>query len=161
MLYSPIKRSTLKPLNYILLELPSKVEYALLALLEMASQTDGKTPVTVNEITAKHPIPERYLEQILANLRRGGLLKSQRGAKGGYILAKAPDEITLLDVVTSIEGDREANSDAEDLTIERKLIRETWQKANLSAQAILKQHTLKSLCQEREAYLQKGLMYYI
>jgi Rrf2 family protein len=156
-----IERSPLKPLNYILLELPSKVEYALLALMEMAGQADGKIPITVNEITAKHPIPERYLEQILANLRRGGLLKSQRGAKGGYILAKAPEEITILDVVTAIEGDREAPSLSDDTTIEMKLIRETWQKANLSAQAILGQHTLKSLCSEREAYLQKGLMYYI
>lgn len=155
------ERSPLKPLNYILLELPSKVEYALLALLEMAGQADGKTPVTVNEITAKHPIPERYLEQILANLRRGGLLKSQRGAKGGYILAKAPEEITLLDVVTSIEGDREALDHGDDTTIEMQLIRETWQKANLAAQAVLEQHTLQSLYQEREAYRQKGLMYYI
>lgn len=151
----------MKPLNYILLELPSKVEYALLALMEMADQADGKTPVTVNEITAKHPIPERYLEQILANLRRGGLLKSQRGAKGGYVLAKPPEEITILDVVTSIEGDRSADSLSDDTTIEMKLIRETWQKANLSAQAVLADYTLQSLCQERDAYLQKGLMYYI
>ena len=64
--------------NYILLDLPSKVEYALLALLEMASQPDRHTPLTVSEITAKQPIPERYLEQILGTLRRGGLLKSQR-----------------------------------------------------------------------------------
>jgi Rrf2 family protein len=129
--------------------------------MEMADQADGKTPVTVNEITAKHPIPERYLEQILANLRRGGLLKSQRGAKGGYVLAKPPEEITILDVVTSIEGDRSADSLSDDTTIEMKLIRETWQKANLSAQAVLADYTLQSLCQERDAYLQKGLMYYI
>ncbi len=63
--------------NYTLLDLSSKVEYALLALLELASHHDKKVPLTMSEITAKQPIPERYLEQILTSLRRGGVVKSQ------------------------------------------------------------------------------------
>ncbi len=148
-------------LNYVLLELPSKVEYALLALLEIASQGVATAPVTVAEITAKHPIPERYLEQILANLRRGGILKSQRGARGGYILAKDAEQITLLDIVTLIEGDRRSEDTGQDLTMEMKLIRSTWQEANLSAQDVLQKYTLAYLCQKRAAYLQQGIMYYI
>jgi Rrf2 family protein len=148
-------------LNYLLLELPSKVEYALLALLEIASQRVATTPVTVAEITARHPIPERYLEQILANLRRGGILKSQRGAKGGYILSKEAHLITILDVVTLIEGDRQAEDTNQELTMEMKLIRSPWQEANLSAQSILQKYTLADLCQKRAAYLQQGMMYYI
>jgi Rrf2 family protein len=148
-------------LNYVLLELPSKVEYALIALLEIASQGVATTPVTVAEITAKHPIPERYLEQILANLRRGGILKSQRGAKGGYILAKSAELITILDVVTLIEGDRQSEDSRQNLTTEMKLIRSTWQEANLSAQDVLQKYTLAYLCQKRAAYLQQGMMYYI
>jgi DNA-binding HxlR family transcriptional regulator len=61
--------------NYALLELSAKVEYALLALLELAKQHDKKVPLTINEIAAKQPIPERYLEQILAQLRRAGMVQ--------------------------------------------------------------------------------------
>lgn len=151
----------MEPNHYILLELPSKVEYAILALLEMASQVNLEQPVTVNEIIAKQPIPERYLEQILASLRRGGLLKSQRGAKGGYILARHPSQITLLEIVSIIEGDRKPQDDSDLPTVEMKLIRESWQEANLAAQSILEQCTLQDLCQKKAAYIQQGLMYYI
>jgi Rrf2 family protein len=147
--------------HYILLELPSKVEYAILALLEMASQVNLEQPVTVNEIIARQPIPERYLEQILGSLRRGGLLKSQRGSKGGYILARPPSQITLLEIVSIIEGDRQPKDESDLPTIEMKLIREKWQEANLAAQFILEQCTLQDLHQKRDAYLQQGLMYYI
>lgn len=147
--------------NYILLELPSKVEYALLALLEMASQTDPKKPLTVGEISAKQPIPERYLEQILATLRRGGLLKSQRGSRGGYILARSPREITLLEIVSLIEGSSHIQEPSALPTIEMKLVQESWQQANLAAQSILDQSTLYDLCKQREAHIQQNLMYYI
>ncbi len=148
--------------NYILLDLPSKVEYALLALLEMASQLDRHTPVTIGEITAKQPIPERYLEQILGLLRRGGLLKSQRGAKGGYLLARDPAEISMLDIVSLIEGDRQISSSINEVvTLEMNLIREGWQQANLAAQSVLADYTLADLCKKRQSYLQQGLMYYI
>lgn len=147
--------------HYILLELPSKVEYAILALLEMASQPNLEQPVTVNEIIAKQPIPERYLEQILASLRRGGLLKSQRGSKGGYILARPPAQITLLEIVSIIDGDRQTKDDSNLPTVEMKLIQESWHEANLAAQSILEKCTLEELGQRKAAYLQQGLMYYI
>jgi Rrf2 family protein len=147
--------------HYVLLDLPSKVEYALLALLEMASRFPQKTPVTVSEITAKQPIPDRYLEQILATLRRGGLLKSQRGARGGYVLARPPQDITLLEIVSLIEGDRQVTDKTDPSTLEMRLIRESWQTANLAAQSMLDQYTLQDLCQKRNAYNQENLMYYI
>jgi Rrf2 family protein len=147
--------------NYILLDLPSKVEYALLALLEMACQPNPHSPLTVSEITSKQPIPERYLEQILATLRRGGLLKSQRGAKGGYLLTKEANQITLLDVVSLIEGEKQVSLDSASSTIEIQLIREDWQKANLAAQSVLAKYSLADLCKQREAYSKNTLMYYI
>jgi Rrf2 family protein len=147
--------------NYVLLEMPSKVEYAILALLEMARQSNPKTPITVGEITTKHAIPDRYLEQILGTLRRGGLLKSQRGARGGYTLARHPKEITLLEIVALIEGDQQAVNEVDPQTVEMKLIRDSWQQANLAAQSILERSTLFDLCQKADSYLQASLMYYI
>ena len=86
-------------------ELSSRVEYALLALLELASHQPKESPLTMNEITASQEIPERYLDQILAVLRRAGIVQSLRGAKGGYLLAIEPWQITLLEVFSSLDGD--------------------------------------------------------
>ncbi len=66
------------------------MEYALLALLELATHHDKKVPLTMNEIAAKQPIPERYLEQILTNLRRAGVVQSERGSKDGFLLVREP-----------------------------------------------------------------------
>jgi Rrf2 family protein len=147
--------------NYNLLQLPPKVEYALVALLEIAIQTDSKKPVTIAEITTKHPIPERYLEQILATLRRGGLLKSLRGAKGGYILAREPHAISLLEIVRLIEGEQKVRDDSEPVTLEMRLIRETWQKVDFSSQSLLENSSLEELCRQRDLHLQQSVMYYI
>jgi len=102
-------------------ELSSRVEYALLALLELASHHPKDSPLTVNEITAFQEIPERYLDQILAVLRRAGIVQSLRGAKGGYLLAKEPWQITLLEVFSTLEGDGsgQAKKVSESATIEK------------------------------------------
>lgn len=69
-------------------ELSSRIEYALLALLALFDwRLEGK-PLKVSEIAAMQSIPERYLDQILILLRRCGVVRSQRGIKGGYLLAK-------------------------------------------------------------------------
>jgi hypothetical protein len=147
--------------NYTLLELPPKVEYALVALLEIASQTDNKKPVTTGEITTKHPIPERYLEQILAVLRRGGLLKSIRGAKGGYTLAREPRNISLLEIVRLIEGEQKVVDNSEPLTVEMIVIRESWAKVDSSSQSLLDNYSLEELCRLRDLKTNQGIMFYI
>jgi Rrf2 family protein len=81
--------------HYAFLELSSRVEYALLALLELASYPGNPTPLTISQITTKQPIPDRYLEQILTGLRRDGIVQSQRGAKGGYVLARKPWQVSV------------------------------------------------------------------
>jgi Rrf2 family protein len=85
-------------------ELSSRLEYALVALLEIAKyQAQGK-PLKVNEIAASQSLPERYLDQIFTLLKRQGIISSQRGMKGGYLLARELWQITLLDVVLAIAG---------------------------------------------------------
>ncbi|MBD6619845.1 Rrf2 family transcriptional regulator [Komarekiella sp. 'clone 1'] len=147
--------------NYALLDLSSKVEYALLALLELASHHGKKVPLTISEITAKQPIPERYLEQILTNLRRTGVVQSQRGSKGGFVLVREPWQITLLEIVTLVEGERKEKESSEPPTLERSLVYEIWEQANAASIEVLRRHTLQDLCQEREARAQQSPMYYI
>ena len=64
------------PDNFLLLELPAKVKYALLALLELVTSFSDQKFITIPDIVAKQPIPERYLEQILMSLKRNGIVKS-------------------------------------------------------------------------------------
>jgi Rrf2 family protein len=85
-------------------ELSCKSEYAILALLEMASDYQSGEPQQIRQIAAKQNIPDRYLEQLLATLRRGGIVKSQRGSKGGYLLAREPWKITIFEVLGCLEG---------------------------------------------------------
>jgi Rrf2 family protein len=152
---------SLKNQNYSLLELSTKVEYALLALLELASHSARKTPTTMSDISAKHPIPERYLEQILTNLRRAGVVQSQRGSKGGFILMREPWQLTLLEVVIMLDGEqKEKESLAED-TVEKKLLRNIWDEADTAAQIVLSQYTIQDLCEQRQECLQQSQMYYI
>lgn len=142
------------------MELSAKVEYALLSLLELASHPIKEDPLKVSEIAAKQGIPERYLEQVLMSLRRGGIVQSLRGAKGGYVLAREAWKITLLDIFLSIEG--EPNSkDHSDQTIEKSILQDVWKEAHTASTAVLQQYTLQDLCQKRDAHQLINPMYYI
>ncbi|HIK04197.1 MAG TPA: Rrf2 family transcriptional regulator [Trichormus sp. M33_DOE_039] len=146
--------------NYALLDLSAKVEYALLALLELATH-HGQKVLTVGEITAKQPIPERYLEQILTTLRRAGVVQSQRGAKGGFVLVREPWQITLLEIITLVEGERKEKDISESPSLEKTLVHEIWGQANAASTEVLNRYTLQDLCQEREVRNQQSPMYYI
>lgn len=84
------------------MKLSTKGKYAVYAMYYLAKGA-GEGPKTLRDI-ATMGIPEKYLEQLLGNLRRVGLVKTTRGVRGGYELAKAPDEITVGDVIGATEG---------------------------------------------------------
>jgi Rrf2 family protein len=133
-------------------ELSCKSEYALLALLELAAHYDSGEPLQIRQISSQQQIPDRYLEQLLASLRRGGLLRSQRGAKGGW-------KITLLDVVSCLDGGGEAPTPPKSL--ESVVIGEIWQEADAAVNQVLQRYTLQDLCDRRDARKQLDIMYYI
>jgi len=81
----------------------SKVDYALRALLDLAEQSPEK-PAQSREIAARQQIPESYLHQLLVVLRRAGLVRSVRGASGGYVLGREARQVTAADVVTALHG---------------------------------------------------------
>jgi Rrf2 family protein len=83
----------------------AKTEYACLAMLELAAHYGTGEPVRIGKIADEHGIPSRFLVQILLQLKGAGFVASTRGASGGYQLVKPPDEITLGQVMTVIEGD--------------------------------------------------------
>ena len=145
------------------MELSCKSEYALLALLELATHYHSGEPLQIRQIAAQQNIPDRYLEQLLATLRRGGVVKSQRGAKGGYILAREPWKINLLEVLTCLDGlDAGASEqEAKPKTVESAVVQEIWQEAQQAANLILQKYTLQNLCEQQAARRQLDFMYYI
>lgn len=80
-----------------------QMKYALWALIELAHQPAGKAVQTM-EIARVRRIPKKFLEQILLTLKRGGLVRSQRGSLGGYLLARPAGDITVTQVMRLIDG---------------------------------------------------------
>ncbi len=145
------------------MELSSRLEYALVALLEIAKhQAQGK-PLKVNEIAASQSLPERYLDQIFTSLKRQGILSSQRGMKGGYLLARELWQITLLDVVIAIEGsgDRKKVDPTSSNTLEKTVVVQTFEGIQDSVRDLLKSYTLQDLAKTLETQRQSSPMYYI
>jgi Rrf2 family protein len=87
------------------MNISKKGEYALKALIDLAINYDRGIAVTlINNIAEQEKIPPKYLEQILLNLKNGGILISKRGVGGGYTLAKPPKDISLGEVIRIVEG---------------------------------------------------------
>jgi Rrf2 family cysteine metabolism transcriptional repressor len=85
------------------LSITSKSPYAVRALVEL-HRRGGSGPVPIAELARRGGIPVQFLEQLFATLRRAGLLRSQRGVKGGYSFARSPSQITVLEVVELLDG---------------------------------------------------------
>ena len=86
-----------------MISITTKSPYALQALAELG-RARGDGPVPIGELARRRDIPVQFLEQLFATLRRAGVLKSQRGVKGGYTFARPPGEITVLEIVELLEG---------------------------------------------------------
>jgi len=80
----------------------AKVDYAVRAATELAAAPPG--PMKGDALATSQGIPVKFLENILADLRRAGLVASQRGAEGGYRLARPPSDITVADIIRAVEG---------------------------------------------------------
>ncbi len=81
-----------------------RTDYALRAVLEVATRLGHSTPATRDEVSEAQNIPRRYLATILNDLRRAGLVTASRGPVGGYRLAKPPELISLADVIRAVDG---------------------------------------------------------
>jgi Rrf2 family protein len=85
------------------MRISAKADYAVRAVVELAA-ADGDRPVKAERIANAQGIPLNFLENILGELRHAGIVRSHRGAEGGFRLAKPPDELTVADVIRAVEG---------------------------------------------------------
>jgi Rrf2 family protein len=139
----------------------SKTEYGLVALIELAGVYASGGVMQVAEIATRQSIPDRYLEQMLTSLRRGGILRSIRGPKGGYQLARPPAEIQVADVVACLEGDGGARDAAIRQTPEFDVLHALTGELEAARLALLQGTTVQQLVERRDALLQAQAMYFI
>ena len=136
----------------------AKAEYACIAMLELAARQNEVKPARLADIADKHGIPPRFLVQILLDLKRAGLVASTRGAAGGYALARPPEEISMLDVLTVVDP-TEQNARPDDPLQPTEYvsnIRSVWERIVQSQKDILRESTLASLLEQSH-----GLQYVI
>ena len=130
-----------------MISITSKSPYALRALAELG-RCGGDGPVPIGELARRRNIPAQFLEQLFAVLRRAGVLRSQRGVHGGYAFARAPAEITVLEVVELLDGPLGRDSEG------------VFAEAADAARKILASTTIAEVI-EREARDAGASMYYI
>jgi len=122
----------------------AKADYAVRAAVELASSGDG--PVTAEHLAEAQRIPVNFLENILLDLRRAGIVESRRGAAGGYLLAKPAKEIVLADVVRAVEGPlasvRGLSPDALDYDGSAAALRDVWVALRSAVRSVLEHVTL-------------------
>jgi Rrf2 family protein len=131
----------------------AKVDYALRALLELASAEPGR-PVTAERLATAQAIPPKFLENILLELRRAEIVASQRGVEGGYRLARPASEISVADVVRSLEGPiasvRGVRPEEVEYTGPAQSLQPLWVELRASMREVLEGTTLADLV-ERSA----------
>jgi Rrf2 family protein len=127
------------------------VDYSLKALLMLAERYPSTQPLQVEVIATAQNIPENYLRRLLISLKRGGLVLSQKGPSGGYILARPPARITMADVVELIEGEYvpvECLEDGANSPCRRDqacAMRDVWRQVRDQVNSILRSATLETL----------------
>src|SRR3954467_13339847 len=119
-----------------MISITTKSPYALQALAELGRAGEA-APVPIGELARRRAIPVQFLEQLFATLRRAGILRSQRGVKGGYSFARPPSEITVLEVVELLDGPVGGGSES------------VFADAAAAARAVLARHSIADVV-ERE-----------
>jgi Rrf2 family protein len=139
----------------------SKGHYGVRAMVALA-QAYGSGPLSTSEIADREGLSASYLEQLLMQLRRAGLVGGSRGARGGYVLAREPAQVTVGDVVRALEGPVELLACASELLDPSCCEKETscpsrvvWQRMKASISQVLDNTTLADLCREGQPVAQR------
>jgi len=134
------------------MKLTTKCRYGVRAVLEIAKNFDVR-PTTRKEISKNQKIPESFLENILIELKRAGLVMSIRGARGGFLLNRTPNAISMLDIVLVLQSsivpvDCILNP-SKCPNVNRCMTRPIWKKMHETQEKILQSYTVKSLIENQ------------
>jgi Rrf2 family protein len=129
------------------MKVSAKAEYACVAMLELAANYGDPQPVRIKAIADAHGIPLRFLVQILLQIKGAGLVASTRGAAGGYYLTRAPERISLADIINLIDRATPPRADLTLLAPSQAVqaVRAVWQEVQAEEQRLLTEVTLADL----------------
>jgi Rrf2 family cysteine metabolism transcriptional repressor len=139
------------------MKISTKGRYGLTIMIELGKRY-GQGPVSLKTIAQAHDLSEHYLEQLAGPLRNAGLVKSIRGAYGGYVLAKEPSQITAGDIIRVLEG---PISPVEGIEDEEPAKRELWIRIRDAVKDVLDSTTVEDLANHREDEDVQPYMFYI
>lgn len=139
------------------MKVSTKGRYGLTIMIELAKEY-GEGPKSLKSIAQENDLSEHYLEQLAAPLRNAGLIKSVRGAYGGYKLAKEPTEITAGDVIRVLEGPITL---VEGLEEEKPAQQALWLRIRDAIRGVLDHTTLQDLVNEGDNSSEEAYMFYI
>jgi len=111
-----------------------KGDYALRAIFDLALQRPGH-PIRIADVARRQKIPQKFLELILSGLKQGGFVESRRGAEGGYLLARAPEQITIGEVFRYVEGVKNKKSSPRQQAADP--FRQVWNRAEEAISGVL------------------------
>lgn len=138
------------------MKISTKGRYGLVIMIELAKKY-GEGPISLKSIAQENDLSEHYLEQIVSPLRNNRLVKSVRGAYGGYMLADEPSNITAGDVIRTLEGPISVVDFSED---EKPAQKELWLRIRNAVKEVLDNTSLLDLANHNENE-DKGYMFYI
>ena len=139
------------------MKISTKGRYGLTIMIELAKH-HGEGPIPLRQIAAEKDLSEAYLEQLVSPLRNAGLVKSVRGAYGGYMLAHKPTDISAADVVKVLEGPIQI---VEGIEKEEAAQRELWIRIRDAVKTVLDTTSLEDLAKYTDEELADGYMFYI
>jgi Rrf2 family protein len=133
--------------------IPAKVDYGLRALLALSAGDESARTQTTECLAAEQGLPPRFLGAVLADLRRAGIVASQRGAEGGYRLGRPPERITVADVIRALDGPlaevRGFRPEAMSYEGPSTHLQEVWVAARASLRGVLEHVTLAEVAEGR------------
>ena len=147
------------------MRLSKKCQYALRAVFELAFRNSDR-PVTVQDIAEAQNIPPRFLEIILSQLRQAGIVESQRGNEGGYLLARRPQDVTTGEIIEFVEGpllpvvDRPGKPRSGNAVRGDYALGKLWSSISRAVKDIHDQTTINDLVVQETAHLQAGVPNY-
>ncbi len=147
------------------MRISTKGRYGLRALVDLASNVQEGAVSLIN-VAQRQKISLNYLEQVFATLRKAGIVKSQKGAQGGYMLAKQPEKIKVGEILTALEGKfsiiDEVHEKEEQDALQSAIQELVWDRINYSIQGFLEERTLAELVEQYESlHSADQWMYYI
>ena len=139
--------------------------YGIMAAVDLALQGDS-IPIQAKAIARRQGIPARFLEQVLHAMKKAGLVSSQRGAQGGYVLSKKPSDVSVAEILEALEGPflrmTDANGGLHTSSKSDALLAKVWDRVYQAERHVLEGITVEELAgQQRKIEQQRSLMYHI